>query len=431
MRVLVVGSGGREHALVWAIQRSGRASKVYCAPGNGGTAGEATNVPIAANRIKELANFAQQAEIDLTVVGPELPLTLGIVDHFEQLGLRIIGPTAAAAQLEGSKAFAKAFMERHSIPTSRYLQTDSFEEAQQVIRQGRFGFPLVIKADGLAAGKGVVIANDVDEAEATINQILKAKVLGLAGRRILLEEFLIGEEASFLVFTDGQDALPMVPSQDHKTVFDNDRGPNTGGMGAYSADWILSPATHAEVMDRIVLPTLHGMAAEGMPYRGILYVGLMLTSKGLYVLEYNVRLGDPEAQPVLFRLQSDFVEVCEAIVQRQLGQVRLQWDPQCSVCVVLASGGYPGEYQKGLEISGLREAEIAPDVKVFHAGTEWQDGHLVTAGGRVLGVTARATTLKAATQAAYKAAGNIQFRDMHFRRDIGCKGLIKEGKRLG
>jgi phosphoribosylamine--glycine ligase len=404
---------------------------VYCAPGNGGTAGEATNVPIAANRIKELANFAQQAEIDLTVVGPELPLTLGIVDHFEQLGLRIIGPTAAAAQLEGSKAFAKAFMERHSIPTSRYLQTDSFEEAQQVIRQGRFGFPLVIKADGLAAGKGVVIANDVDEAEATINQILKAKVLGLAGRRILLEEFLIGEEASFLVFTDGQDALPMVPSQDHKTVFDNDRGPNTGGMGAYSADWILSPATHAEVMDRIVLPTLHGMAAEGMPYRGILYVGLMLTSKGLYVLEYNVRLGDPEAQPVLFRLQSDFVEVCEAIVQRQLGQVRLQWDPQCSVCVVLASGGYPGEYQKGLEISGLREAEIAPDVKVFHAGTEWQDGHLVTAGGRVLGVTARATTLKAATQAAYKAAGNIQFRDMHFRRDIGCKGLIKEGKRLG
>lgn len=425
MKILVVGSGGREHALVWALRRSARGPKIYCAPGNGGTAQEAVNVPIGADSIEDLAAFARQQGIDLTVVGPESPLALGIVDFFAAQGLRIVGPTAAAAQLEGSKGFAKAFMQRHGIPTSPYLQTDSFEEARMAVRNGRFGFPLVIKADGLAAGKGVVIAKDSAEAESRIEQILQARVLGDAGRKIILEQFLTGEEVSFLVFSDGRNALPMVPSQDHKTVFDNDQGPNTGGMGAYSTDWILTPAVHREVMDRIVMPTLQGMADEDMPYRGILYVGLMLTRQGIYVLEYNARMGDPETQPVLFRLQSDLIDVCEALLEGHLDQVGLRWDSQSSICVVLASGGYPGKYEKGVEISGVRQAESSADLKVFHAGTEVCDGRLLTAGGRVLGVTARAPDLKDAADLAYRAAGAIRFHHMHFRRDIGRKGLAK------
>ena len=426
MNVLVVGSGGREHALVWAIQRSKRASRVYCAPGNGGIAREAIAVPIGVDRLEELAAFAREEAIDLTVVGPELPLTLGIVDHFEKQGLRIVGPNAAAARLEGSKVFAKAFMQRHGIPTSSYLQTDSLEEALQQLRRNRFGFPLVIKADGLAAGKGVVIAWNAEQAESTIRQMLQLRALGDAGRTIILEQFLAGEEVSFLTFADGVHALPMVPSQDYKRVFDEDRGPNTGGMGAYSADWILNPQTHREVMERIVMPTLRGMAAEGMPYRGILYFGLMLTSQGVYVLEYNARLGDPETQPVLFRLQSDFLDICDAILQQRLDDVELRWDPKCSVCVVLASGGYPGEFQTGFEISGATQVESQPDLKFFHAGTELRNGRLLTAGGRVLGVTARAASLQAAIQQAYYAINKIRFERMHFRRDIGWNGLRKE-----
>jgi len=425
MKVLVVGSGGREHALVWAIRRSRRAPKLYCAPGNGGTAQEAVNVPIGIEQIGELATFAKREAIDLTIVGPELPLTLGIVDQFEALGLRVIGPSAAAARLEGSKAFAKAFMQRHGIPTSACLQTDSLDEALDAARSGRFGLPLVIKADGLAAGKGVIIARSLDEAETAIRQILEARILGEAGSKILLEQFLTGEEVSFLVFSDGVHALPMVPSQDHKTIFDNDLGPNTGGMGAYSADWILSPAAHRELMERIVLPTLRGMAAEGMPYRGILYFGLMLTRDGIQVLEYNARMGDPETQPVLLRLESDLLDVCDALLEHRLDQVRLRWDSQRSVCVVLASGGYPGEYERGCEISGLNGIE-KPGVKVFHAGTELRNGRLVTAGGRVLGVTAKAGTLQAAMDLAYDTAEKIQYRHIHFRRDIGRKGLVKE-----
>ncbi|MCI0422043.1 MAG: phosphoribosylamine--glycine ligase, partial [Acidobacteria bacterium] len=416
---------GREHALVWAIRQSKRAPQVYCAPGNGGTAQEAVNIAIGADQITELAAFAQREGIDLTIVGPELPLTLGIVDHFEALGLRVIGPSAAAARLEGSKIFAKAFMQRHGIPTSACLQTDSLDEAVEAARSGRFGLPLVIKADGLAAGKGVVIARSSSEAEATIWQILEAGVLGEAGSKILLEQFLTGDEVSFLVFADGVHALPMAPSQDHKTVFDNDLGPNTGGMGAYSADWILPPEDYREVMERIVAPTLEGMATEGMPYRGILYFGLMLTPGGIYVLEYNARMGDPETQPVLLRLQTDLLDVCDALLEQRLNQVRLQWDSLPSVCVVLASGGYPGEFEKGWEISGLTGIE-SPRLKVFHAGTELRDGRLVTAGGRVLGVTAKAGTLQAAMDMAYEAAQKIQFRHMHFRRDIGRKGLLKE-----
>jgi phosphoribosylamine---glycine ligase len=426
MKVLVVGSGGREHALVWTIQRSKRASKVYCAPGNGGTAREAIAVPVGADRIEELATFARREAIDLTVVGPELPLTLGIVDHFEKQGLRIIGPSAAAARLEGSKGFAKAFMQRHGIPTSSYFQTNSLEEALQQQRRNRFGFPLVIKADGLAAGKGVVIAQNAEEAESTIRQMLQMRALGEAGKSIIVEQFLTGEEVSFLVFADGVHALPMVPSQDYKRVFDDDQGPNTGGMGAYSADWILSPHTHREVMERIVMPTLRGMAAEGVPYRGILYFGLMLTQQGIYMLEYNARLGDPETQPVLFRLQSDFLDICDAILEQRLDTVDLRWDPQCSVCVVLASGGYPGEFQTGFEIFGSAPAESQSDLKIFHAGTELRKGHLLTAGGRVLGVTAKALTLQAAIHRAYHTVNKIRFERMHFRRDIGRNGLRKE-----
>lgn len=426
MKILVVGSGGREHALVWAIQRSKRASKVYCAPGNGGTAREAVNVPIPADRIEELAAFARQEAIDLTVVGPELPLALGIVDCFEAEGLRIIGPNAAAARLEGSKIFAKQFMQRHNIPTGDYFQTESLEEALQQMHSGRFGFPLVVKADGLASGKGVVIAQSFSEAESAIREMLHMRVLGEAGRRIILEEFLAGEEASFLVFADGTHALPMVLSQDHKRAFDGDQGPNTGGMGAYSADWILSPQAHRQVMEQIVMPTLQGMAAEGMPYRGILYFGLMLTPRGIFVLEYNVRMGDPETQPVLFRLESDFLDVCDALLQQRLERVDLRWDPQCSVCVVLASSGYPGEFQRGFEISGVEPADTQPGVKVFHAGTELQGKRLVTAGGRVLGVTAKAETLQAAIDRAYQAASQIRFERLRFRRDIGRKGVGQE-----
>jgi phosphoribosylamine---glycine ligase len=425
MKVLVVGSGGREHALVWSIRRSRRDPKVYCAPGNGGTAREAVNVPIGIDQIDDLAAFAKKEGIDLTIVGPELPLTLGIVDHFESLGLRVIGPSAAAARLEGSKAFAKAFMQRHGIPTSACLQTDSLDEALKAARSGRFGLPLVIKADGLAAGKGVVIAKSTDEAEAVIRQILAARVLGKAGSTILLEQFLTGEEVSFLVFSDGVHALPMVPSQDHKTIFDNDEGPNTGGMGAYSADWILSPAAHQEVMERIVSPTLSGMAAEGMPYRGILYFGLMLTRHGIQVLEYNARMGDPETQPVLFRLESDLLDVCDALLEQRLDSMRLWWDSQRSVCVVMASGGYPGTYERGCEILGIGGIE-KPGVKVFHAGTELRDGKLVTSGGRVLGVTAKAATLQAALNLAYDTVERVRFSRMYFRRDIGRKGLLKE-----
>lgn len=425
MKVLIVGSGGREHALVWAIRQSKRAPLVYCAPGNGGTAQEAINVPISVDRIRELAAFAEGESIDLTIVGPELPLTMGIVDLFESLGLRVIGPSAAAARLEGSKAFAKAFMRRHGIPTSACLETGSLDEALEVARSSRFGFPLVIKADGLAAGKGVIIARSLEEAEASIRQILEARVLGEAGSKILLEQFLTGEEVSFLVFSDGVHALPMVPSQDHKTVFDNDLGPNTGGMGAYSADYILPPALHQELMQQIVLPTLAGMAAEGMPYRGILYFGLMLTHDGIRVLEYNARMGDPETQPVLLRLESDLLDICDALLEQRLDQVRLRWDSQRSVCVVLASGGYPGEYETGCEISGLNGVERT-GVKVFHAGTELRDGRIVTVGGRVLGVTAKATTLQAAIDLAYASAERIRFRNMHFRHDIGRKGLVKE-----
>ena len=347
----------------------------------------------------------------------------------ENLVLQIIGPSAAAAQLEGSKIFAKEFMQRHGIPTSRYLTPSSPVEAAALVRGGSLGFPLVIKADGLAAGKGVVIARNLEEAESAIQKLMQERVLGPAGERIILEEFLQGEEVSFLVFSDGIHALPLVPSQDHKTVFDEDRGPNTGGMGAYSADWILDPEVHQQVMNAVVTPTLHGMASEGRPYRGILYFGLMLTPDGVRVLEFNARLGDPETQPILFRLQSDIVDVFQGILDAQLDRVDLRWDKDCSICVVLSSGGYPGNFEKGKVISGLAEAECLANVKVFHAGTEAKQSQFVSAGGRVLGVTAKAKTLEAARDLVYQAAQKINFDKMHYRRDIGRRGLKKEALR--
>ena len=426
MRVLVVGSGGREHALVWKIRQSAKVTRIYCEPGNGGTIAETHRTAAGLSKIDQLLRFAKEQQIDLTVVGPELPLTEGIVDKFEKEGLRTIGPTAAAARLEASKIFAKAFMHRHRIPTARYAEASSFEGASALVRSGDFGFPLVIKADGLAAGKGVFVAGDVNQAESAIQQIMREKVLGAAGERIILEEFLRGEEVSFLVFTDGVHALPMVPSQDHKTVYDDDLGPNTGGMGAYSADWILTSELHRQIVKTIVDPTLQGMAAEGTPYRGILYFGLMLTEEGPKVLEFNVRMGDPETQPVLFRLQSDIVDVFEAIIERRLDQAALQWDHQCSVCVVLTSSGYPGSFSRGKVISGLADAEALPNVKVFHAGTELKQDRYITAGGRVLGVTAKAGSLQSAIDLAYGAVAKIHFDQMHYRRDIGRKGLKKQ-----
>lgn len=422
MKVLVIGSGGREHALAWKIGRSPLVERVFCAPGNGGTASIADNVTLAADDLPGLTRFALDRSIDLTVVGPELPLVLGIVDRFRSHGLSIVGPTAAAARLEGSKIFAKDFMKRHRVPTAACVVCNSFEEAMGSIRRGDLGFPLVVKADGLAAGKGVVIAQDRQQAESAVEQMMRRRVFGEAGERVLLEECLRGREASFLVFSDGEHFLPMVPSQDHKRVFDRDRGPNTGGMGAYSTDGILSSEEQQEVVEAIVGPTIRGMAAEGNEFSGVLYVGLMLTPDGIKVLEYNVRLGDPEAQPVLFRLENDLVEVLQAIHGQTLDSVRLRWDSACSVCVVLASGGYPGKYPTGKSIQGIDDAEAVGQVTVFHAGTRLQGGQLVTSGGRVLGVTAKDADLPAAVARVYRALEKVRFEPMHFRTDIGRRG---------
>jgi len=423
MKVLVIGSGGREHALAWKIARSPLVDKVFCAPGNGGTASIAENVPLAVDDLPGLMRFAADHAIDLTVVGPELPLVLGIVDRFQTHGLSIVGPTAAAARLEGSKIFAKDFMKRHRVPTAACVVCNSPEEATESIRRGDLGFPLVVKADGLAAGKGVVMAQDRQQAESAVEQMMGRRVFGEAGDRVLLEECLTGREASFLVFSDGEHCLPMVPSQDHKRVFDRDRGPNTGGMGAYSADGILSSEEQREVLQAIVEPTIRGMAAEGSPFRGVLYVGLMLTPGGIKVLEYNVRLGDPEAQPVLFRLENDLVEVLQAIQGQTLDSVRLRWDSACSVCVVLAAGGYPGKYPTGMPIHGVEDAEAVGQVTVFHAGTRLQDGQLATSGGRVLGITAKDADLPSAVARVYRALERVRFEPMHFRSDIGRQGL--------
>lgn len=423
MKVLVIGGGGREHALAWKLANSPRVETVFCAPGSDGMVPPAQRVELAPLDFEGLVRFAVDQRVDLTVVGPEAPLVAGIVDRFQSEGLAVVGPSASAARLEGSKVFAKEFMRRHAIPTARYAVCGDPASARLRLEAGEFSYPLVIKADGLAAGKGVIIAADAGEARAAIDRIMAERAFGPAGDRVVLEEFLTGEEASFMVFTDGEAIAPMVPAQDHKRRDDGDRGPNTGGLGAYSDDRILPPALRDEIMAAIVIPTVRGMAAEGSPFRGILYAGLMLTERGPRVLEYNVRFGDPETQVVLPRLKTDLADIGQALAQGCLAQVSPEWDPRPAVCVVLAAGGYPGDYDKGRQIHGLDMAAQMPGVVLFHAGTRREHDRWLTNGGRVLGVTGAGAVLPEAVMRAYEAVNCIHFEGMHYRRDIGAKGL--------
>lgn len=422
MKVLVVGSGGREHALVWKIAQSPRVDKIYCAPGNGGVSGRAECVPIGSEDIDGLLAFAREKAVDLTVVGPEAPLTLGIVDRFEEAGLPAFGPKENAAVLEGSKIFTKNFLSRHGIPTAEYR---SFTDASAAIAYIRAkGAPLVVKADGLAAGKGVIVATTAKEAVSAVRMIMEEKRFGAAGRALLVEECLQGEEASFIVFTDGETVLPMLSSQDHKQVFDGDRGPNTGGMGAYTPAPVIQDRM-SEIMETVMVPTVQGMAKEGRVFKGVLYAGLMMTERGPEVLEFNVRFGDPEAQPILLRLKTDLIEIMEAILKGRLQDIQIEWKPGASVCLVMASGGYPGSYEKGKTISGLEKVPESQDLVVFHAGTRREGKEVVTSGGRVLGVTARGADLAAALEKAYSAVDLIDYEGRHFRTDIGRKGLAR------
>ena len=423
MKILVIGSGGREHALTWKLRESGLMEEIYCAPGNAGIAQEAECRPVDISNPEQILELTNELKADLTVVGPEAPLVAGVVDEFKRAGRMIVGPTRAAAQLEGSKIFAKQFMQRHSIPTARFKVAESFDRAIKAL--GEFGLPVVIKGDGLAAGKGVVVAHTREEAEKTLDEFMRQRTLGSAGERVILEETLVGEELSFIILTDGRAILPLVPTQDHKAVFDNDQGPNTGGMGAYSEDSILDESLRAEIIRNIVAPTLVGMAVEGTPYQGFLYCGLMLTARGPKVLEYNVRMGDPEAQPIVMRLRSDLVELLVATNEGRLATLEPHWSPNPSVCVVLASKGYPGRPEVGKVINGVAAAEAYGGVKVFHAGTKFQNFQLLSTGGRVLGVTATAEDLPRAVACAYTAVSKIEFEGMHFRRDIGAKGLSR------
>jgi len=419
MKILVVGSGGREHALAWKISQSPRLTKLFCAPGNVGTMSIAENVDISPSDIKGLADFAAQKKIDLTVVGPELPLILGIVDEFEEKGLKIFGPKKDTAELEGSKVFAKQFMERHKIPTARYRIAESPEEAGEILNSGEFSFPLVVKADGLAAGKGAIICKNQKEAEEVVHLIMVDKEFGEAGRRILVEEYLRGKEASFIVISDGKEVVPLVTTMDHKPVYDGDKGPNTGGMGAISPSPFIGDELFSEIMESIVFPTVTHMGGEGRKLKGVLYAGLMLTEEGPKVLEYNCRFGDPETQPQVLRMESDLVDILLSIVEEDVSEKQIQWSRKASGCVVLASGGYPLKYEKGKRIEGLKEVSEMPGIAIFHAGTKYQDGEYYTNGGRVLGVCASEESLSETMEKIYNAISGISFEGMHFRRDIG------------
>jgi phosphoribosylamine--glycine ligase len=421
MKVLVVGSGGREHALVWKLAHSPHVRQLYCAPGNAGSRQQAEHVPIAADDVLALRDFAKARQIDLTVVGPELPLALGLTDAFAEYGLCVFGPTQAAAQLETSKAFAKTFMWEHGIPTAEAVICDTLTMAQDYIR--RHTGPLVVKADGLAAGKGVTVCQTQDEAWYAVRQAMQERVFGDAGRRVLLEDYLAGEEASFHVLVDGETVIPLPTSQDHKRVFDGDQGPNTGGMGAYSPAPVITEALQAQIMSEIILPTVHGMAARGTPYRGVLYAGLMIVAGRPYVIEFNVRFGDPEAQVLLVRLAGDLFPLLDGAARGRLQGLRAESLPDTAVCVVMAAEGYPGAYIKGLPITGLeRDIQLA-DTWIFHAGTDVHEGHIVTSGGRVLSVTARADSVAAALQQVYQAVEHIRWPGVHYRRDIGYRAL--------
>jgi phosphoribosylamine--glycine ligase len=423
MKVLVIGGGGREHALVWKLAQSPRVTKVYCAPGNGGIAQHAECLPADTRSLDSMVELASKIQPDLTVVGPELPLTLGVVDEFQRRGWPVFGPTQAAAKLESSKSFAKEFMQRHRIPTAHYAICKSVDQVRAALTH--FHSPIVVKADGLAAGKGVVIVKSREEAAATASEMLSGKMLGAAGSLVVLEECLKGDELSFLVFSDGERVVPLVAAQDHKRVGDGDTGPNTGGMGAYSTKTIVDDKMRDWLVHHIAQPVVDGMKAEGAEYRGVLYCGLMMTARGPMVLEFNCRFGDPETQPILMRLESDLVEALEASVQGRVSDGDFRWSPEASACVVIASGGYPGTFEAGKKIAGLEQAVAVPGVKVFHAATSVRDDLYFTAGGRVLGVTARAADLATAVQNAYAAVSSIGFEGMHYRKDIAARVLKK------
>jgi phosphoribosylamine---glycine ligase len=423
MKVLILGSGGREHALAWAINRSPRVTQVVCAPGNGGIAQIARCIPVDLKSLDAMVHLAKTERPDLTIVGPELPLSLGIVDALQERGLRVFGPTREAARLETSKGFAKRFLQRNKIPTGNYAVCSTAAELHHAVEI--FHPPVVVKADGLAAGKGVIICDSRQTAIEAGHALFSGSLLGAPEQQVVVEEFLKGDEVSFLCLSDGKHAVPLAPAQDHKRIGEGDTGPNTGGMGVYSTDDLLEPAMTEWILRHIAEPTIRGMAEEDMPFVGVLYCGLMMTARGPHVLEFNVRFGDPEAQAILVRLESDLVDALDASIDGRLCDTELQWTPGASACVIASSQGYPGDYKTGLPISGLDVASHTPGVQIFHSGTAQNSGQVVTAGGRVLGVTAAAPTLDEALGRAYDAMAEIHFDGMYYRRDIGHRARMK------
>jgi phosphoribosylamine--glycine ligase len=421
MKVLILGSGGREHALAWAVKRSPRVSEVVCAPGNGGMAQTARLVSADLKDLDSLVRVAEAEQPGLTIVGPELPLSLGVVDALRQRGLRVFGPTRDAAMLETSKGFAKRFLHRHNIPTAAYAVCSTEQELETAV--ALFHPPIVVKADGLAAGKGVIICDSRQTALEAAHGLFTGALLGAPEKQVVIEEFLVGEEVSFLCLSDGRHVVPLLPAQDHKRIGEGDTGPNTGGMGAYTADDLLDPGMEEWILRHIAEPTVRGMAEEETPFAGVLFCGLMMTARGPQVLEFNVRFGDPETQAILVRLESDLVEALEAAIDGRLAETKLCWSPGASACVVASSSGYPGSYQTGFPITGLGAAASVPDVQIFHSGSSLVGGQLLTAGGRVLGVTAAALTLDQALARAYETLAGIHFDGIYYRRDIGHRAL--------